>query len=132
MPNPAAPRDRPALLQRLPRQAVGAEVGVWRGDFSALLLQFAAPEELHLIDPWRFRPELPNRWYGGKLAKDQRGEDRVHLAGGQRCRGASSVRVHRLTSIDAAQTFADDYFDWIYIDGDHSYDAVLADLKAWA
>ena len=40
--------------------------------------------------------------------------------------------MHRSTSAEAALTFDDEYFDWVYIDGDHSYEAVLADLRAFA
>jgi cephalosporin hydroxylase len=49
----------------------------------------------------------------------------------QRFAGNPNVRIHRCTSIEAAQKFHDGYFDWIYLDGDHSYHAVLADLGAW-
>jgi hypothetical protein len=41
------------------------------------------------------------------------------------------VKIHRSRSVQAAITFPDSYFDWIYVDGDHSYEGVTADLAAW-
>ncbi|MEQ8194944.1 MAG: class I SAM-dependent methyltransferase, partial [Rhodospirillales bacterium] len=40
-----------------------------------------------------------------------------------------TVTVHRKYSADAAKLFDDRYFDWVYIDGMHTYDAVAADLR---
>lgn len=34
---------RKALVDALPKNAVGVEVGVWKGDFSSLLLKRATP-----------------------------------------------------------------------------------------
>jgi len=45
---PAKPDHRGALLARLPKAARGAEIGVWKGDFSTRLLQIAEPGELYL------------------------------------------------------------------------------------
>lgn len=42
------------------------------------------------------------------------------------------VHVHREPSDEAGQQLADSYFDWIYIDDDHTYDGVLADLELCA
>ena len=41
------------------------------------------------------------------------------------------IKIHRSTSLEAVRHFRDGYFDWIYLDGDHSYGAVLDDLNAW-
>src|SRR2546427_8949634 len=48
----ADPQGRLFLFRMLPRGSVGAEIGVWKGDFSKLLLRRVRPSELHLIDPW--------------------------------------------------------------------------------
>lgn len=39
------------LLELLPRDSEGAEIGVWQGNFSALILSVVGPRRLHLIDP---------------------------------------------------------------------------------
>src|SRR2546430_9287984 len=48
----ADPQGRAFLFKMLPRGSVGAEIGVWKGDFSKLLLRRVRPAELHLVDPW--------------------------------------------------------------------------------
>jgi hypothetical protein len=37
----------------------------------------------------------------------------------------------RAFSIDAAASFPDNHFDWVYVDALHTYEAVLSDLRAW-
>ena len=37
-----------------------------------------------------------------------------------------------MNSLDAVMQFPNRYFDWVYIDGDHSRDAVTDDLEAWS
>lgn len=39
-----------------------------------------------------------------------------------------NVHIHRSTSQLTLNSFQDSYFDWIYIDGNHSYEFVLDDL----
>jgi len=118
-------------LLRAPRHGVCAEIGVWQGGFSARIVQLRNPRELHLIDPWQFDPRLPDRMYGGSVAKNQADMDAIMAAVVRRFADVPAVKVHRHKSLDAAKLFPDGYFDWVYIDGDHSYEAVLADLEAW-
>jgi predicted O-methyltransferase YrrM len=41
------------------------------------------------------------------------------------------VLVRRSRSVEAAAAFAEGELDWAYIDGDHTYEAVKADLEAY-
>jgi len=118
-------------LFTLPRGAVAAEIGVWAGGFSRRIVQLRQPAELHLIDPWQFMPQFPQRMYGGTVAASQSDMDRLYDDVRRRFAGSASVKIHRRGSPDAASEFADGYFDWIYLDGDHSREAVLTDLVAW-
>ena len=37
----------------------------------------------------------------------------------------------RMTSIEAATLYADNSIDFVFIDGDHEFDSVMADIAAW-
>jgi Methyltransferase domain len=129
-----AARSRPGRMYALwvaPRGGVCAEIGVWAGSYSERILKLRKPRELHLIDPWQFVPSLPERMYGGAVAPDQRYMDKLMHSVVDRFSASPEVKILRQTSVEAAKKFGQGYFDWIYIDGDHSFDAVLADLNAW-
>lgn len=121
------------MLGYLRRGGVGVELGVWRGDFSERLLRATRPTALHLVDPWRFveAPDYADAWYGGAQARDQAAMDEI--CAGVRRRFARQARVHilRETSQVAARSFQPGSLDWVYVDGDHTHDAVLTDLRAY-
>jgi len=123
------PNPRDALLARLPRGGVGAEVGVWRGEFSRRLLETARPEKLYLIDPWEFQAEFGDCWYGGLRAKSQADMDAIHDEVRDAFGSRPDVVIARGYSVDVLGGYPDGRFDWIYIDGNHYYDPVLADLR---
>jgi hypothetical protein len=41
------------------------------------------------------------------------------------------VQVHRAYSSDVVYTFSDNYFDWMYIDGNHLHEFVKKDLQLY-
>src|SRR4051794_26759411 len=57
---------RQHVISMLPKGGVGAEIGVWKGEFSARLLTGTQPKTLYLIDPWMIRDDALHRsaWYG--------------------------------------------------------------------
>jgi hypothetical protein len=125
--------NRYRLVSQLPKRAVGAEVGTWKGDFSALLLRLSRPKTLYLIDPWAYRddPGYEGAMYGGRIA-GQSGMDAIYDSVRERFqRQEGRVIVLRETSTDAAEQLAPDSLDWVYIDGDHNYESVKADLAAY-
>jgi Methyltransferase domain len=126
-------RSRARVIRALPRDGVGAEVGTWKGDFAERLLRGAAPARLHLVDPWEYRqgPEYRHAMLGQEQGS-QTQMDAVHAEVCARFAGAIAdgrVIVHRASSLDAASQL--EPLDWAYIDGDHTYEAVLADLEAF-
>jgi SAM-dependent methyltransferase len=128
--------DRRRLLSLLPRRAECAEIGTWRGDFAAGILRSRRPRTLHLIDPWQHRDEdaYKSAMFGGRAREGQRAMDAIHqsvLDRFQRRIERQQVRVKRSRSVEAAATFDDETLDWVYIDGDHTYEAVKADLEAY-
>jgi SAM-dependent methyltransferase len=96
--------SRLELVKSLPRQARIAEVGTFRGIFARHILDTCDPAELHLID-------IDFSLLDPAVAKDPR------------------VTMHHGTSHDMLAKFPAGHFDWIYIDGDHSYEGASRDAR---
>lgn len=108
--------DRRALLQALPSDAVVAEIGVARGDFSEAILQLAAPKELHLIDAW----SRPREYRGLRKVVERRFVDQI---------SHGRVIIHQGFSTDLLPQFDDHTFDWVYLDTGHHYATTAAELR---
>ena len=87
------------------KNLIVAELGTYRGEWAAFLLEQFRPCELHLFD------------LDFSLLKSE-----VALA--------KSVHINVGDSSTMLSNFPYQYFDVIYIDGDHSYDGVRKDIKA--
>ena len=128
--------ERRRMLNALPEQADCAEIGTWRGDFAAVILEHRRPQCLYLVDPWEHRAEgeYEQASYGGRMEGGQQALEEMYESVVERFSAeieAGRVQVLRRRSTDAAATFADESLDWVYIDGDHSYEGVKADLEAY-
>jgi len=119
---------RKRLLRILPKDTVGAEIGVWKGAFSEQILQIARPRVLHLVDPWTFQPDFSDRMFGGTVAKSQADMDAIYDEARARLSGHGNIRFWRMTS-DAFFSQIDEKLDWIYIDGNHFYEWVRRDIE---
>jgi len=110
--------DRSVLLSRLPNNGVVAEIGVSEGDFSSEILSRTDPDTLHLIDWWK----TSGHSHGFEMVQS-RFESEIEK---------EKVEVHRGLSTDVADHFPANYFDWIYIDTDHSYETTRDELQKYA
>ena len=118
---------RRRLLGQMPKGGKAAEIGVWEGDFSALILELTDPAELHLIDPWLYQPEFTNTGFGRPRNKDRM--DDMYRDVAAKFAGDGRVKLHRAMSQEALESFPDGYFDWVYVDGNHNEPFVGQDLE---
>jgi hypothetical protein len=123
-------RYRLEFIERvLPKNGIGAELGVFKGHLSPILLKHSKATKLHLIDPWYF---LTARWAwaGGnqstvdaliKVLKTFKNE----IEDGR-------ILIHVGDDLQVLATFPDQYFDWVYIDSSHMYEHTMHELQMLA
>ncbi len=119
--------SRVRLLQELPKNAVCAEVGVWKGAFSEEILKITEPKELNLIDPWVYQPRFSNSGFGHPSIGDEI-EGYYDLVQ-EKFKDDPRVKIHRKHAVVAFSKMEDHYLDWIYLDGNQNMPFILSDLK---
>ncbi len=100
--------SRESILRLLPRGGICAEVGTQTGGFAREIMSSLQPIKLHLFD-LDFTPF------------DHLGFDPLLKSG--------VVELHKGESSICLAAFPDQTFDFIYVDGDHSYAGVVKDLE---
>lgn len=120
--------DLPFLWNKMNLKGRGAEIGVQQGLFSKHILDYWQGEKLYLIDAWRH--------FDSGYIDIANGEHNIQLNNMAKTfmevyAHQSRVVIIRELSVEAAKIFADGFFDWIFLDANHSYDAVKEDLVAW-
>jgi hypothetical protein len=106
--------SRQSLLQRLPSNGVACEIGVASGEFTADIISLNRPAKLHLIDAWSDERYAPDKL---KVLNTFKNEI-----------DAGTVEINEGLSTDALAKFPLAYFDWVYIDTDHSYKTTSEEL----
>jgi hypothetical protein len=117
--------DLPRLFNKL-KFSKGLELGVLRGDFSAVL-RHGWVGDLILVDCW----EHQDSGYVDMSNKGQNIQDRDYQFVKERFSYFSDVQVLKAFSEDAAEVIEDNSLDWIYIDANHRYEECLRDLSLW-
>lgn len=108
----------------------GAEIGVWKGAFSACLLEGNPRLRMLCVDPWTSYPA----WLDTKNSLPAEEAERFMaeaLAIALARLGPLNATVVRKFSTDAALEVEDGSLDFVYIDGNHVEAAVREDLEAW-
>lgn len=110
---------------------VGVEVGVMAGLYSEVICRENPQMTVYGVDPWveqvirEKSSDLPEVLYLQEdvIADYKRTQERMAPY--------SNYKILRSTSIEAARGFEDNSIDFVYIDADHTFKAVLEDIDAW-
>jgi hypothetical protein len=102
----------------------GVEIGVSTGGHSDAILQRTQVEMLYSIDPWQTNPSLhmPHPVMFDIL--HQRVVHRLKRYGNRSC-------ILRNYSYNIVHQFANESLCFVFVDGDHNYQAVKKDLEDW-
>lgn len=103
-----------------------AEIGVRQGlNFEKMIEH--GPELAVAVDLWKNTGNMAQN----DLDYTQEKLDKQYLDFKNKYIDTPGVMIHRGYSDQAAKWFEDETFDFVYIDADHTYDGVKADLEAW-
>jgi hypothetical protein len=115
------------LLNRMNLTGVGVEVGVFRGDYAVELLRSWKGSLLILVDPWEHLPDYLDSWNLQAAEMEQNYQFTLDRLAPY----SDRIRILRTTSQQAAPLVKDHSCDFVYIDANHAYEAVRADLRLW-
>lgn len=102
---------------------IGAEIGVSQGYFSEAMFKSIPNLHLFCIDIWE--PYTGNPWSGSRQRNDR------HFKIAKEKLSKYNATIIRRMSTDAVKDFTDNSLDFVYIDGNHSFDYVIQDLIEW-
>lgn len=112
-----------SLLNKLCPNGIGAEIGVKEGKFSKILLNGWHGCKLYLIDPWE---EQDKSVYDENIHDHQSDYSKTT----ENLKGlAGRYEIIKQYSSSAHSHFSKNSLDFIYIDGNHSYEGVKSDLE---
>jgi hypothetical protein len=114
--------DLPSFFKEM-GYATGAEIGVDKGDFSEKFCRAGLTH--YAIDPWQSYPDY----------EETQGQKRLDILYDYTKRKLSPYpngKIIRKTSMEAAEDFADESLDYVYIDGNHQFRYVADDLAEWS
>jgi predicted O-methyltransferase YrrM len=103
---------------------VGAEIGTEQGKFAAEICRDNPGVKLYCVDPYTAYDRYEQHQTQEKL-------DRFHQEAQARLFDYK-VLFMRATSMQAVTYFGDGDLDFVFIDANHAYEYVKADIEAWA
>jgi predicted O-methyltransferase YrrM len=111
-------------IKKLTGNLIGCEIGVCHGFTTEYFLKnIPNIKKIYAIDPY---PTFID-WSGVRLTEERQQETKNRCA--KRLSSYSNVELVYSTSSDFVNNIKDNELDFIFIDGDHSYEATLEDIK---
>jgi hypothetical protein len=116
------------FLDYMPYNAIAVEVGVQNGIFAEYMLNRTNPQTLYLIDCWEQQDPSVYNDIANVPNEQQENSYQETL---RKFANDPRVTILRQYSHDAVSRFADESLDWVYLDANHTYEAIKEDLKRW-
>jgi hypothetical protein len=113
--------SRENVLPRLPKNMDYLEVGVLAGDYTSLLVDACSPRSLSLVDTF-----CSNDWFHSEHPRFRAENHESFIR--DRFSNFPRLTLHKELSQNILPNL-EEKFDYIYLDADHSFDAVWADLN---
>lgn len=116
---------REQLLELMPANSICAELGVGKGNFSSIILEIAKPKLHYCVDLWGpIATNVQGTYYTDQETWDQRYSEI------QEKFKSYNVKFVRDMTYNITNYVDKNIFDWVYVDGDHTYDGCMKDLQA--
>lgn len=105
------------------------EVGVSAGANAVSMLEAFPLAQFYLVDNY----DVGNSTFqfGGKVFTSEEREDFISKVTARLAVYGSRAKLLVMDSAEASREFPDESLDFVYIDAQHEYEAVLRDLRAW-
>lgn len=102
----------------------GVEIGVAEGWYSTRIMELGQVDKLYGVDPY-----LPHQGYRDYTREST--FNRLQTKSHERLEKYHNYEFIQDYSLEAVKRFEDNSLDFVYIDGDHSYEAVMDDIEVW-
>ncbi len=109
------------------KDLVIAEIGIWKSHTVKRVLktskdiisQYWAIDFFESTNHWNYRHRTHEFW------------EACYFKACRLMRWFPQLCVVRMSSLEAAKLFPKKYFDLVFLDADHTYEALMNDIKAW-
>jgi ubiquinone/menaquinone biosynthesis C-methylase UbiE len=109
---------RNQICDKLNKNLIACELGVFKGEFSEILLNSEKFKKLYLVDI--FTGEMMSGDKDGNNIVYSNGDELLNIVT-NKFKDNPSIEIRKECSVKFLKSFSDEYFDFIYIDSSHQY-----------